>query len=1184
MTFHVYLVEYRNDYKNGSWGYGNDEGKIKATPTIYLYGRDDEGTKSVKQIKGFYPYFYIEKGKEIPSILSPYIYKMEDDGYRNLMGEDVIKVYTYNPGNVKFMRDAFDTYGIKTFEDDIVFVLRFLIDEKDNLAKNGIDLKFDWRRLYLDIETTMQYEGINAKTAKESITCIGCYDSYDKIYRCFIWHPDFNKIRDIKVEGVVIIPYPNEEMMLRGWLDFYKDKNPDMLLGWNCVSADTYILLESVIKQLKDTREGDETNIYGKIKKKKYSGKKICYEISDWLGNTINVTDEHIIPVVYKEKNSYKNYDSLIKEVRDKKVGDIRRESRGKDIFLLSELKENKNKNFKNLPEDLFWLLGIIYTDGTYNPKERIVSICNKDKNLIKRVDGISKKYGLKVNKWKKYEWKVHWDKCYYYDLYLRKDNKLSNLLFSFIYNKSGKKELDIENLSHLSFSQFTHFFSGLVDGDGSVDKDYGIVSLSNTKKEDMKKLQTLLFYNNVLSSYTSHSDTLSIIKRERNNHFLTLLKKQIVIRYKKDNLVIPKNGKCYDDKRKSLKLMCSGNNYLIKVKSIKEIGEKECYDIETEKHYFNANGIKVHNCAEFDISYIANRLDVLRLGKDKLCTNGSRRGVWFWESEDGSWLKPNISGTVIFDLLKYYKKINLNQIPSYSLDNVSQEELGEGKEEIVNADKCWRETPEKLIKYNRKDIELSMRIAEKRELVEFVDGMRQMIGCNFDDFHYFSRLVDILVLSYAKRHSIILPSKRKVAGPYIPKDEREAGFEGAFVYALPGLYNNVCALDLKTLYPLIIKSMNISFETLCDDGDIKIGECSYTTKKIGILPAVIDDLLQVSLDYKSKRDKAKAGSDDYKKYANLYECAKFVVCTLYGVQATPSFRLFDIRNASSITMVGREIIQFTKKLMEDEGHTVVVVDTDSSYVVLNEKFKEKDECIAEGKRLVSLLNEKYNEFATAKGASNHYFQIKFEKFYDKLIVGKKKRYAGHMIWKEGYDQDYITITGFEFVRSSSSKRTKFIQRDILEMILQGKDYEEVKSYIVSECRKIYSGHYKPSEIAFPSAINKSEYENDLPRIRGMLWSNNHIGTKFKSGDKPLMLYVKDEKKETDSVLFEYDSEFAKAEEMGISIDKIKMIERVVFMPLATIFESMNWDLEKIEEEVKLAFKGQTTISKWQDN
>ena len=643
MTLHIYQIDYKNKFPSGIYG---DEGKIKATPIIYLYCRDDEGNKVVKQIKNFYPYFYIPDNTNIPPELHKYIVNVEQNEFYTLGNAKMKKVITYNPKNVKKMREILEGYGIDVFEGDVVYVLRFLIDNKEKLEEKGFDLKTNGtsRNLWLDIETGTEGGFPSPKEASEPITCIGCWDSYKEEYTIFVWHPEFGKIKDLSFESANVIPYPSEEHMLRGFLEYYNRINPDLVGGWN-----------------------------------------------------------------------------------------------------------------------------------------------------------------------------------------------------------------------------------------------------SNS----------------------------------------------------------------------------------------------------------------------FDIPFLINRLKNLRMDANELSPNNvyGKSGAWVWEADEGKYLNPQIDGVVLFDLFKYYKKINLAQIPSYSLENVGQEEFGEGKiEDPRDPGELWKEDPEKLVEYNIKDVELCVRIEQKRELVNFVDSLRQMVGCNFSDFYYFSRLVDIFVLKQAKKKNIILPSKGKLTGPYIPRDKRDARYTGAHVYAKPGLYDYVAALDLATLYPNIIRSMNISYDTFREDGsgEIKIGNNSYS-KEPGFLPLAIEDLLKISKGYKKLRNEADPTTTRYKVLANLYEASKFVVNAYYGVQASESFRLYNIKNAESITKIGRDIIKFTQEVAENEGHEVVLIDTDSTYIKLNHSNETAEQSLKEGKRLAELINEKYGDFVERYGVSRdkHTFRIELEKLFSKLLVGTKKRYAGTMIWDD---------------------------------------------------------------------------------------------------------------------------------------------------------------------------------------
>ncbi len=127
------------------------------------------------------------------------------------------------------------------------------------------------------------------------------------------------------------------------------------------------------------------------------------------------------------------------------------------------------------------------------------------------------------------------------------------------------------------------------------------------------------------------------------------------------------------------------------------------------------------------------------------------------------------------------------------------------------------------------------------------------------------------------------------------------------------------------------------------------------------------------------------------------------------------------------------------------------------------------EETITAARAIEQTLNESYSEFAKKElNAEAHYFSIKFEKVYARFFqAGRKKRYAGHLVWKEGKDVDEIDIVGFEIRRSDYPVITKTVQRKVMEMILHGEGYEGVKEYLGDIIRNYRAGRYSLDESAF---------------------------------------------------------------------------------------------------------------------
>jgi len=175
-------------------------------------------------------------------------------------------------------------------------------------------------------------------------------------------------------------------------------------------------------------------------------------------------------------------------------------------------------------------------------------------------------------------------------------------------------------------------------------------------------------------------------------------------------------------------------------------------------------------------------------------------------------------------------------------------------------------------------------------------------------------------------------------------------------------------------------------------------------------------------------------------------------------------------------------------------------------------------------------------------------------------------------------DEPKIMVVGFETIRSSTTKLTKFLQKKVMKMIIEDKTFEDLRKILVNESMKIQNNKCSIVELGIPSVINQLEYKVNLPRVRGMEWSNKNLNTDYGVGDKPLMLYVKSKDNSTDAILFEFDYQFTEAQKLGIKLDKWKMIERIIFMPLKTIFSAINWNLKNIQDEVKLKLDGQKTL------
>jgi len=321
----------------------------------------------------------------------------------------------------------------------------------------------------------------------------------------------------------------------------------------------------------------------------------------------------------------------------------------------------------------------------------------------------------------------------------------------------------------------------------------------------------------------------------------------------------------------------------------------------------------------------------------------------------------------------------------------------------------------------------------------------------------------------------------------------------------------------------------------------------------------------------------------------------QFVGQSLYGVSGWDKFRLYDKEAAAAITATGRDVIEFTDEAANELDYQVTYGDTDSVMLELGPDVP-KDDALEQSFEIEEYINGRYDDFASEElNAEQHRFQIEFEKLYRRFFqAGKKKRYAGHITWKEGKDVDDIDIVGFEYQRSDIAPITKEVQHEVIEMIVREGDVEGAKEYVNSVIEDVLAGDVSLEEIAIPGGIGKrlDNYDTDTAQVRGAKYANLLLGTNFQRGSKPKRLYLErvdpsfferledDEgfdartdplygafKRDPDVICFEYEDQIPDA----FKVDYDTMLEKTLQRPIERILEALgvSWEEVKSGQEQK---------------
>jgi DNA polymerase I len=595
-------------------------------------------------------------------------------------------------------------------------------------------------------------------------------------------------------------------------------------------------------------------------------------------------------------------------------------------------------------------------------------------------------------------------------------------------------------------------------------------------------------------------------------------------------------------------------------------------------------------NFADFDAPYLLDRLEVLG-GADHadfdLDPDRLSRVNEVWRSD---WQGPNIKGRVVFDLLYAYQRTQFTELDSYRLDAVGEVELGVGKERYAgDIGDLWEENPERLLEYNLRDVELCVEIDRQQGVIPFWQEVASFVGCKLEDATTPGDAVDMYVLHEA-HGKFALPSKGQ---------QETEDFEGGAVFdPITGVKEMVSVLDLKSLYPMSMVTINASPETQVDPEEYD-GETYRTPTGIhfrkepdGMIREMVDELLTEREEKKARRDDHTPGTGEYERLDRQQQAVKVIMNSLYGVFGWDRFRLYDRAMSAGVTSTNREVIDFTERAANEMGYQVAYGDTDSVMLELGSDAS-KEAAIEQAFDIEEHINASYDEFARETlNADDHRFQIEFEKLYRRFFqAGKKKRYAGHIIWKEGADVDDVDITGFEYKRSDIAPITKRVQHEVIDRIVHGEDLGEVKTYVRGVIEQFQDGEVDMEDVGIPGGIGKrlGNYDTDTAQVRGAKYANLLLGTNFQRGSKPKRLYLdrvddrffqrieserpditeeplyrafKRDVSEGEGVIcFEFEDELP--EEFAVDWDK--MLDKTLKGPIARVLEALDISWQEVK-------------------
>ncbi len=556
-----------------------------------------------------------------------------------------------------------------------------------------------------------------------------------------------------------------------------------------------------------------------------------------------------------------------------------------------------------------------------------------------------------------------------------------------------------------------------------------------------------------------------------------------------------------------------------------------------------------------FDIGYLIVRARSLNINIDELGE------VKLKQNEENIQIDNiEIFGKVLFDLLIAYKRMHSGELKSYSLNNIAKDELDEQKEKVYNTGDVWRQDLDRFISYNKKDVDLIYKIDNKCKLVNIFDDMKRFSGVrNINDCYSASRIHETKIMR--RFRNIVFPNKP-------PFNDEERDLSGVLLKEpIPGLYSNVICIDAKSLYPSVIYTFNLSTEMINKDG-IDINGTKILQSPKGVMPQIIKELIQLKDNMKKKV----VGTGQ--SVSDKMNAIKGFINSFYGVNALSSFRLFNKDIAKNIILLAREITEKCSEFVEEEyGYKVIYNDTDSLFIKLN----DGDDAIKIGKEIEKFLDEKINKYCMDKyKVIDSTIHMEFEKVCSKIMLQKKRRYAYLLTWNDGKQKDEIKIAGMAARRGDTPNISKEMQNKLFDMILRDSTKKDILLFIDNLINDILNNKISKEEVAQPVKLNTDikEYKTNLPKLKGVKWSNKNIKTNFSAGNKFKLIYVIHP--ETDVVCFEEEFQIE-----GINIDWNKQLDKCVFQKIKPIFEVLGWDkdYDDLKNKFQLQSIGQKTLN-----
>jgi len=378
-------------------------------------------------------------------------------------------------------------------------------------------------------------------------------------------------------------------------------------------------------------------------------------------------------------------------------------------------------------------------------------------------------------------------------------------------------------------------------------------------------------------------------------------------------------------------------------------------------------------NSGFFDVPYLYYRLNNV-LGADEAARLSPIRKFKFTEWDTSQPIE--IAGINHLDYMLLHKKYVMKQEPSYKLNDIGVKYVNLGKVDYEGSlDRLFKEDVNKYVEYNLRDVEIIIELEKKFKFIELTVAICHLCHVPYEMIYLSTVLNDGAILTYLKRQGIVSPNKPTTTNPALKQLEEE--YAGGYLKdPTPGLYEWVIDLDFTSLYPSIIRSLNIGIETFIgriinknkydnnwtlndlkqmdpeqiitierldekrstQQAQVKVGAligliednkwmiaasgAMFRTDKSSVVCEVLTDWFNKRVEYKNLMKKAYKSGDAVKGefYNRRQHAYKIKLNDVYGCYAVNSWRYTDGHKmiSKAITLSGQRLLQESIKNMNE--------------------------------------------------------------------------------------------------------------------------------------------------------------------------------------------------------------------------------------------------------------------------